>query len=401
MKPVVMGLVAMLWLGAPGASAAASVETLQGLRVVRLSGTPYEMGRQHGSALREEVQACVRELRSYFRSYLKVPGLRALIVAWWLDTAWRQARPFVPPRYLEELRGLSDAAQVPLRELTRMHAIPDRTYSCANFAAWGAATADGRLLHLRNLDWNIRAGLQRHAVVFVVHPEGQRAYVSMGWAGFIGVLTGVNEAQLSIGQVGAETTDVTYRGEPMAFLMRRVLEEAGDVDSAARVVQEARRTVGVNYVVADSKARRAIAMETTRRYFRAFEANDRAEQGVDYARPMADAVLRADTAIDPVIRERQIASRGNPRQPGLEPPGGSAYTTRYVGQAEGLAHAYGTLDVAGAQAIARAIAPDSNVQSVIFAWPEAWVANAQGHTPAAQSPYQQLPIAELLAAGPE
>ena len=375
---------------------AAQVEEIDGARVVYLSGTPYELGRQHGEALRDEVRASVAQILGYFRRYLKIPLIRSWAANWWLDSAWRQAWPFLPSDSREELRGLADGAGVPLQELYRLHAIPDRTY-CSSFAAWGRATAGGRLIHVRNLDWNMSAGIQRFAVVFVVHPRGKHAFVNVGWAGFIGVLSGINETQISVGQIGAETTDATFRGEPMVFLIRRVLEEADDLDEASRVVLDAQRTVGVNYVLADANARRGIVIETTHHRARVFQADDPAEHGVSYARPIPDTVFRADTAVDPIIRDRQTASEGNPRKPGLEPPGGSAYTQRYLGQAAGLRAHFGTLDGTTAREIARVIAPGSNVQSVVFAWPDLWVANAQGMTPAAKTPYHHLNVADLLA----
>lgn len=375
---------------------AAQVERRDGLTIVYLSGTPYEMGRQHGEALREEVRTSVARVLGYFRRYVKIPWLGPALVNWWLDDPWRQAMPLIPPAYLEELRGVADGSGVPLRELYRLHAIPDRTYSCSSFAAWGRATRGGRLIHVRNLDWNIHAGIQDFAVVFVVRPSGKHAFVNLGWAGFIGTLTGINDAQLSVGQIGAETLDATFRGEPMAFVMRRVLEEAGDVDEAVKIVHDAKRTVGVNYVFADAKARRAVVIETTHRHTRVFAADDPAEHRVGYARPIADVVLRADTAMDPAIRNWQLASDGDPRTPGLEPPGGSAYDVRYLGQAAGIMAHYGRLDRAAAQAIAQAVAPSSNVQSVVFAWPEAWIANANGTTPAAQTSYHPLDLSGLL-----
>ena len=368
----------------------------EGLPIVYLSGTPYEMGRQHGEALRTGVRESVAQVLGYFRGYLKIPVLRAYAVNWWLERAWNQSIPFIPRDYLEELRGLADGSGVPVAELARLHAIPDRTYSCSNFAAWGRATKNGRLIHTRNLDWNREAGIQRYAVVFVVHPAGKHAFVSMGWAGFIGVLTGINDARLSIGQVGADTTDVTYRGEPMVFVMRRVLEQADGLDEASSVIREAKRTVGVNYLIADAEARRAIVIETTRTHARTFEADDAAEHAVGYARPMVDTVFRADTAVDPTIRNLQLASGGDPRRPGLEGPSGSAYEVRYLGQAAGLQAHFGRLDPAAAQEIARAVAPDSNIQSVVFAWPDAWVANAQGRTPAARTTYHRLDVEQLL-----
>lgn len=383
------------WLLVVGAGRATAEEAPP--PVVHLSGTSYEMGRQHGEQLRGAVRDEIAQTLRYFRRYLRVPLVRTLTLNWWLDTAWRKAWPFLEPDYREELRGLAEGSGVPLADVHRFHAVPDRTYSCANFAAWGRATAGGRLIHARNLDWTIAAGIQRHPVVFVVRPAGKQAYVSAAWAGFAGVLSGINEEQLSIGQVGAETTDVTFRGEPMVFLMRRVMEQASTVDEAAQIIATASRTVGVNYVVADAKQRRALAIETTRRHIRAFEANDPAERGVSYARPMEDAVLRADAAMDPDIRDRQLASHGDPRRPGLEHPGGSsAYDVRYLGQVSGLQRRHGTLDVSGAKDIAKTVAPTSNVQSVIFAWPDLWVANANGLVPAAQQPYHHFDLVNLF-----
>ena len=392
----------MVWFALSGTTPlveahAARVESVEGLSVVYLSGTPYEIGRQHGEALREPVRAMVGQVLSYFRSYLKIPWMRAWPINWWLDSEWRQARPFISKASLEELSGLADGSGVPLRELHRIHAIPDRTYSCASFAAWGRATTDGRLIHVRNLDWSIRAGIQRFPVVFVVHPAGKHAFINVGWAGFVGVLTGINDQQLSIGQIGAKTVDVTLAGEPMVFLMRRTLEEASTLEEATALITQAHRTVGTNYVLADAKARRAIVIETTHRHADVFEANDPREHAVTYARPMPDVVFRADTAVDPIIRNQQLASQGNPTQPGLESPAGSsAYDVRYLGQAAGLSAYYGTLDGVSAQRIAKAVAPGSNVQSVVFAWPDLWVANAQGTTPAAATLYHHLNAAELL-----
>ena len=380
----------------PRVAEAAHLEERNGLRVGFLDGSPYELGYQHGRLLKDEVRQSVGQVLGYFRGYLKLPVLGSLAANWWLDRPWIQAMPFVPGDALEELRGLAEGAGVPVRELWRLHAIPDRTYACSNFAAWGRATAGGRLIHARNLDWNIRAGIQQHAAVFVVRPTGQQAFVNVGWAGFIGVLSGINEQQVSIGQIGAATVDATWKGMPMVFVMRQVLERASTLGEAVRIIQDAPRTVGANYVIADAKVPTALAVETTHRRVSAFEADDPKEQGVSYAAPLGDCVFRADTAVDPQIRDWQVASGGNPKTPGLEPPTGSAYAVRYLGQGEGLRQRYGRLDAAGAIAIAKTIAPDSNVQSVVFAWPIMWVANAQDTPPAAKTTYHELDLEDLF-----
>jgi len=381
----------------PVTAEAARVEHHDGLPIVYLEGAPTELGRQHGELLTDDVRRATATLLGYFRAYLKVPLIRSVAANWWLDRSWAQAKPFVPADYLEELRALASASGVSLRDLWRFHAVPDRTYACSGLAVWGRATSGGRLIHTRNLDWTIEVGIQRYATVCVVRPAGKHAFVNVGWAGFIGALTGMNDRQISIGQIGAETVDATYAGIPMAFLMRRVLEEADDLDEAVRLIREAPRTVGVNYVVADAKANRAVVVETTRSHVAVFEADDATEHGVAYARPLPDAVFRADTAVDAGIRDRQLASGGNPRAPGLESPAGSAYEVSYLGQAAGILSRYGRINVEAAKELAKAAAPSSNVQSVIFAWPELWVANAQGPTRAAYTTYHRLDLRELFA----
>ena len=47
--------------------------------------------------------------------------------------------------------------------------------------------------------------------------------------------------------------------------------------------------------------------------------------------------------------------------------------------------------------IARAIAPSSNIQSVVFAYPQIWVANASGRRPAAGGRFLQVDLEDLFS----
>ena len=109
----------------PASSLAEASERYDGPPVVVLSGTPYDMGRQHGTILRTEVRASIERVLGYFRHYLKIPWVGPGLVNWWLDRVWNDAAAHVPADYLEELRGLADGSGVPLDDLYRLHAIPD------------------------------------------------------------------------------------------------------------------------------------------------------------------------------------------------------------------------------------------------------------------------------------
>lgn len=372
------------------------MEWVEGLPVLYLSGSPYEIGYQHGSMMREQVRRAAANASAFADRQSKVPLVGKWMARGRLDAAWKQMSPFVPGDYLQEMEGLADGAEISLKVLQRIHALPELTsVSCASFAAFGRATEGGRLIQIRNLDWAIQSDVQRYAAVFVVRPAGKKAWVGLGWLGFIGALSGINEKGISVAEIGAATTDASLEGLPMPFLLRRVLETAGDLEAAAQIVRDSPRTVGYNYLFADAKSKQAVALETTHGRFALHRADQ--EPGNPFALQVANAIFRSDWALDPSVRELQRASGGDPRRQGLESPlGSTAYETRYRGQGLLLVRFHGRVNPEIAMAIARAIAPESNIQSVVYAYPEVWVANARERKPAAWGKYVRLDLKELF-----
>lgn len=182
--------------------------------VLKLHGDPYHRGYEEGRLLKSEIQQGVRDIFAYFRSELKIPGLNRLIINAILDRAWKKMAPYVSYDEYEQMRGLADGSGVSFKIVKRIHALPEvyPTF-CANSAFWGPATKDGRLIAIRNLDWNKKMGIHRHAAVKIHHMFGQATAVNIGYYGFIGVLSGLNEHGISVGQIGATSSDETMKGE--------------------------------------------------------------------------------------------------------------------------------------------------------------------------------------------
>ncbi|MBI4549851.1 MAG: neutral/alkaline non-lysosomal ceramidase N-terminal domain-containing protein [Candidatus Omnitrophica bacterium] len=366
--------------------------------VLFLEGNAYEIGFQHGRLLAGDVRRATDRILGYFPKKLKVPVLGTWITNFLLDRAYRKMKPFIPDEYKEEMRGLADGSGVRLRSIQRVHAIPD-LYStlCSSGAFFGRATRDGRLVQFRNLDWNREIGIQNYACLFVVKKEGKIPFVNIGYKSFLGALSGMNDKGISIAQIGSKSDDETLRGTPMPFVLRKVLEEAGELKDAARIVKEARRTVGYNYVFGDALSKTAGAVETTARLAAFFPANAPAEKESSYALPLDDAVMRSDFALDAAVRERQDCAGGDPSEKGLESPQGSgAYEKRYRAQAEFVRTRLGSLDAPAVLELAKKVAPGSNVQSVVYQYPDFWVANAQGELPAAESGYNRFNLKDLF-----
>ncbi len=358
-------------------------EEIEGTQVVHLKGSPYEMGYQRGYFARDKVLLSVDIFEGLLEQARQEMGLPRFASNLMLDIAYQLCAPFIPERYKRELEGLADASGCDLKMLRRGHVLSVLTErSCSTFAAWGAATEDGTLYHGRNFDWITSAGLEDTAIVALYEPDGFRAFASAGYAGLIGVLSGMNMDGISIGQVGAITEDSALRGLPMELLLRRVLEECGDMEEVNDLMTTAKHTVGFNYVVADGDAPDARAYETTASHVAIFQADDPNET-VEYAIRIPDAVFRSDEAMDPVVRSLQRCANA----PDL-PYGSNSYDHRYLGMATRIQQHYGAINADIALDIVKATAMENaNLHAVLTnsTRREMWVAHAvDGQDAAAQ-----------------
>ena len=57
---------------------------------------------------------------------------------------------------------------------------------------------DGNFIQLRALDYATEAHIQDNPAIVVYHPDDGPAYVNIGWCGFIGLVTGMNEEQVHL-----------------------------------------------------------------------------------------------------------------------------------------------------------------------------------------------------------
>jgi len=267
-------------------------------RVLVVRGTPREMGLQHGRLLRQEVREDVAALLDWAVRRQGQPRES-------LAAIWAQVEPFVPARYREEMAGLAEGAGVPLADLQLVHAVPVR-FHCTGTAALPAVTKDGKLYHTRSLDYSldIEAGksLQDNAILHVAVPEGGLPHAMVGWAGFLGCVTGLNARGVSVGEMGSRSRDESYDGVPMIFLLREVLWRAADLGEAKAIWTAGPRTCGYNFIFCDPGG--ACAVECTHTAIRFFAPGDEAEnRAPHYA--IEGVLRRCNHFVDPELAATQ------------------------------------------------------------------------------------------------
>lgn len=230
------------------------------VKVLYLKGTPYEMGFQHGALNRADVQSLYRKVIGMIKSQAEEDML---------DEVYDLMAPYIPREEQEEMRGLAHGADVPLRMVHWIHVIPGvfeygqkkRFFkgaapptSCSNLVAFNQASTGGELYHLRVLDWARYFNLQIWPVVLVHRPDVGYASVTFSYAGFIGAVTGMNENQLTFGEMGyGDPPGESLEGIPFVFLFRKMMREADSIEDIKQAIESAQRTNSYVFVFGDAK----------------------------------------------------------------------------------------------------------------------------------------------------
>ncbi|HML75125.1 MAG TPA: C45 family autoproteolytic acyltransferase/hydrolase [Anaerohalosphaeraceae bacterium] len=222
-----------------------------GQRVLLVAGTPYEMGYQQGKLLAEECRDLIQKVLFFTRA-AEAAGQKEFLKLGSLEEALARSGKFIDRRFYEEMKGLSEGAGIPMHDVELANIFPE-LFHCSGFAVFGKATHNGTLFHGRILDYMTEAGLQDFAVITIAKPDDGHAFVTVGYAGFVGSVTAMNQKQIALGEMGGKG-EGAWDGMPMSFLMRKVAEEADTLEEALKIFQNTPRTCEYFYVVSDGKS---------------------------------------------------------------------------------------------------------------------------------------------------
>ena len=164
--------------------------------VVVVRGTPYEMGYQLGVAMKAEINRFVPAALAGVSQELGASQDT-------LCEVWARTSAYTDDRIEQEMLGVADGAELPLKTLQALHAVPLlMPYSCSSIAAWGDATEDGHLYQTRNLDWSLEIGAHEFPAIVVYVPSDGHSHAIATFAGVIGAHTGMNTRGIALAEMG-------------------------------------------------------------------------------------------------------------------------------------------------------------------------------------------------------
>lgn len=231
------------------------LEVLDGTTILHLTGPSLESrGFAEGYLLADEIMACFTEFALDHvvagKPLLWEVGIRPTLRMKFAfppeDERWAAAVVAGMEAAREEGIGLGR----PDRDLDALDilacaAIPDLSgFLCSSLAAWGDASADGDVLVARNLDYPSTPAIERHSMIEVHAPLGDRAgWVGVGWPGSAGCLTGLSDrgVYVAIHDVHPDEEKPGAKATPRTVMLEELLTTLTPSDDFARVAARAAR----------------------------------------------------------------------------------------------------------------------------------------------------------------
>ena len=221
------------------------------LTLLKLGGTPYEIGYHHGKEGKEKIREFLSLIVQHGKEFL--PDLTR-------EKALSQMKLYIPfieasaPHLIQEIRGIGDGAKISIEEayllqvraeLTQLTIETPFDEGCTSFALPKRKTEDGNVWVGQNLDLN--PFYKDYGVMLHIPPERGSAILCYTQIGSL-AHAGINSAGLGWA-ANALFSSGWKPGVPRPVLYRLLLERE-TLSEAVDVIAHARRASSCNYLVA-------------------------------------------------------------------------------------------------------------------------------------------------------
>lgn len=249
------------------------VYEVDNVTILHLKGSPYEMGYQHGTLLKEK---CLQ----FYRAFIYNAETHDVSYVDLLEK-WNKTKKYRPQSDLDEMQGIADALNLSFEYVAVAHMATGNIKAnqlpfyieCGNFACWGSATADGKLYQGRSYDLPIWKKdpltgiyvIQENQIVMIREPDDGYASISISLSGYVGAIGGMNENGIVIGQGKSKSSDEVDIGASTGSKIKQVLDHATNSEEAITYITS-NGTYGLVFIISDCRVPESKIIETSANY---------------------------------------------------------------------------------------------------------------------------------------
>lgn len=152
------------------------------------------------------------------------------------------------------------------------HAFQDlMLVGCSSFAIRNDKTADRNLLVGRNFDFYVNDDFAKNKIIAFVKPTEGYPFMSITWAGMVGVTSGMNLEGLTI-TLNAAKSSIPYQSKtPISLIAREILQYAKNIEEAIAIAKKRQVFVSESLLIASGSENKAVIIEMAPELFSVYE----------------------------------------------------------------------------------------------------------------------------------
>ncbi|MFC5046136.1 C45 family autoproteolytic acyltransferase/hydrolase [Aquimarina hainanensis] len=220
------------------------------LKILHLSGTPYERGVQHGRLLKDEIKTVTDSLLADIGRTTKEEPL-TFIKRFLSKTNFVSSMKKWTPNLLEEIKGISDGSGIP-HEIIFMHQLGDEFFFSTKYLFAHKCSSIGinksnshPTLAAQNMD--IPTYFHGYQTVMNFTDETGKELMILTIPGHIGI-TGMNNSNVSINCNILMQLNSQSKGLPVSSIVRGVLDK-NEYSEAINWIKTVKHASGQNYLI--------------------------------------------------------------------------------------------------------------------------------------------------------
>ena len=133
--------------------------------------------------------------------------------------------------------------------------------ACTGFSAWNDMSADSSLIVGRNFDFYINDAFAQDKIVCFYKPPTGYNFVFITWGGFLGCVSGMNSAGLTV-TINAAKSKIPYSSAtPVSIIAREILQNAKNINQAYKIAKKYKSFVSESFLISSVNDNKTVVIE--------------------------------------------------------------------------------------------------------------------------------------------